>query len=446
MSEAALLIVLALACAVATLILVIVEQAFADVSRGHVEQMLAERKRGAARLARMLRQRAKYVNGLLVARITTATAAIVLVTVLFSAAMPAPRWLGPVVAVVVMLIIGYVGFGVAAQTIGRQHAAAVALRWRGLAGACHWIFGWLATAMIHIGNALTPGRGYRHGPFVTESELRELVDLAEADHIIAADEREMIHSIFELGGTLARNVMVPRTEMVSVSRDRTLGQAVTVALQSGFSRLPVVGADLDDVVGVLYLKDVARWMAERPGEVDTAQVSAAMRSVLFVPDSKPADDLLRQMQAARVHLAVVVDEYGGTAGLVTIEDVLEEIVGEIADEYDQATQPEIVQIDASRWRLDPKVDIDDLAELTGLDLDEERASVDTVAGLLARHLGAVLIPGSQVVVRGLRLTAESGSQPEPGHPSRVDSVLIERVATEPEAADGTGAGEDRHGS
>ncbi len=233
--------------------------------------------------------------------------------------------------------------------------------------------------------------------------------------------------------------------MVGVGCQRTR-EAMQIFLDKGISRVPIVDDDADDVVGVLYLKDVARWMAERPGEVDTAAVSVAMRPVVFVPDSKPADDLLRQMQAARVHLAVVVDEYGGTAGLVTIEDVLEEIVGEIADEYDQATQPEIVQIEAGRWRLDPKVDIDDLAALTGIDLDAERASVDTVAGLLARHLGAVLVPGSQVVVRGLRLTAESGSQPEPGHPTRVDSVLIERVTTRPETAGGMVSGEDRNGN
>lgn len=422
MSEAATLVIVALICVVATWLLVVVEQAFANVSRGQVDQLVAAQRSGAARLAQMLRQRAKYVNGLLFARITTATFAVVLVTVLFSAAMATPRWLGPVVAGVAMLIVGYVGFGVAAQTIGQQHAAGIAVRWRGLATACHWVFGWLATSMIHIGNAITPGRGYRHGPFVTESELRELVDLAEADHVIAADEREMIHSIFELGGTIARNVMVPRTEMVSVGSEATLGEALAVALRSGFSRLPVLGCDSDDVVGVFYLKDVARWMAERPEGIESERVAAVMRPVLFVPDSKPADDLLRQMQAARVHLAVVIDEYGGTAGLVTIEDVLEEIVGEIADEYDTATDPAIVRIGTDSWRVDPKLDIDDLAGLIGIDLESEVGSVDTVAGLLARRLGVVPRPGSRVVIDGYRLTAQ-GSQL-----AHLDAVLVEKVA------------------
>lgn len=426
MSEAAVLVVAALVCVLATLLLVVVEQAFANVSRGRVEELLAERQRGSSQLAKMLRARAKYVNGLLFARITTATFAVVLVTVIFSAAMTSPRWLGPVVAGIVMLIVGYVGFGVAAQTIGRQHAAGIALRWRGLASACHWVFGWLATAMIHVGNALTPGRGYRLGPFVTESELRELVDLAEADHVIAADERAMIHSIFELSGTMARNVMVPRTQMVSVASQTTLMGAMAVALQSGFSRLPVVGSSLDDVVGVLYLKDVARRMAEQPGSIDDEHVTTVMRPVLFVPDSKPADDLLRQMQAARVHLAVVVDEYGGTAGLVTIEDVLEEIVGDIADEYDKPEAPEIVQINSTSWRVDPKLDIDDLIELIGVDLDEDRGSADTVAGLLARRLGAVPSPGSRARIAGFRLTAEGEGEGR----NQIGTVLIERIDME----------------
>ena len=188
--------------------------------------------------------------------------------------------------------------------------------------------------LILVGNAITPGRGFSEGPFASEAELRELVDLAEASSVIESGEREMIHSVFELGDTIVREVMVPRTDVVFIERNKTLRQAMSLALRSGYSRIPVVGENLDDIVGFAYLKDLTRRVFDRHEAEPTERVESVMRPVLYVPDSKPIDALLREMQAERKHVAVVVDEYGGTAGLVTIEDVLEEIVGEITDEYD----------------------------------------------------------------------------------------------------------------
>ena len=196
------------------------------------------------------------------------------------------------------------------------------------------MLGPLPRLLILIGNAITPGRGFREGPFSTETELRELVDLAEASAVIESGERKMIHSVFELGDTIAREVMVPRTDVVYIERYKNLRQTMSLFLRSGFSRVPVIGENLDDVLGFAYLKDVVRRDFEAPDVEFTQRVEEVMRPAHFVPDSKPVDALLSEMQANRQHIAVVVDEYGGTAGLITIEDLLEEIVGEITDEYD----------------------------------------------------------------------------------------------------------------
>ena len=197
------------------------------------------------------------------------------------------------------------------------------------------VLGPLPRLLILVGNALTPGKGFREGPFSTETELRELVDLAEASAVIESGERKMIHSVFELGDTIAREVMVPRNDVVYIERYKNLRQTMSLFLRSGFSRVPVIGENLDDVVGFAYLKDIVRRDFEAPDVEFTQRIDEVMRPAHCVPESKPVDALLSEMQANRQHIAVVVDEYGGTAGLVTIEDVLEEIVGEITDEYDE---------------------------------------------------------------------------------------------------------------
>ena len=196
------------------------------------------------------------------------------------------------------------------------------------------VLGPLPRLLILIGNALTPGKGFREGPFYTETELRELVDIAEASALIESGERKMIHSVFELGDTTVREVMVPRNDVVFVERHKNLRQTMSLFLRSGFSRVPVIEDNLDHIVGFAYLKDIVRRDFEAPDVEFTQRIDEVMREVYWVPESKPVDALLREMQARSQHLAIVVDEYGGTAGLVTIEDLLEEIVGEITDEYD----------------------------------------------------------------------------------------------------------------
>jgi CBS domain containing-hemolysin-like protein len=250
--------------------------------------------------------------------------------------------------------------------------------------------------------------------------VEALVDYIESQDEIEPTEREMVRSVVELGDTIVREVMVPRTDMVFVEHDKTLNQALSLALRSGFSRIPVTGESTDDVVGIAYLKDVVAWMHEHPDTEESERVAKVMRPATYVPDSKPVDELLRQMQLQRIHVAIVIDEYGGTAGLVTIEDILEEIVGEIADEYDNERAP-VEWLGPGTARVTARLPVTDLEELFDVTVDAE--DVETVGGLLAHELGRVPIAGSEATVSGLHLTAENLA----GRRNKVGTVLIERV-------------------
>jgi CBS domain containing-hemolysin-like protein len=283
------------------------------------------------------------------------------------------------------------------------------------------VLGPVATLLILVGNMLTPGRGFRDGPFSSEVELRELVDMAEERGVVESGERNMIHSVFELGDTIAREVMVPRTDVVWIERTKTVRQALALALRSGFSRLPVIGENVDDVVGVVYLKDLVR-RSQNGSDARGPRVEEVMRPPTFVPESKPVDELLRDMQAQRIHIAIVVDEYGGFAGLVTIEDILEEIVGEIADEHDAFQRPPVEELPDGSMRVTARLPVDDLAELFDVELPEDD-DVETVGGLLARALGRVPIEGASAEVGGLKLVAESRG----GRRNQIDTLLVCRV-------------------
>jgi CBS domain containing-hemolysin-like protein len=241
----------------------------------------------------------------------------------------------------------------------------------------------------------------------------------------------MIHSVFELGDTIAREVMVPRTDVVYIERTKTVRQALALALRSGFSRVPVIGENVDDVVGVVYLKDLVR-RSQNLGDSRGPRVDELMRPPTFVPESKPVDELLKDMQAQRIHIAIVVDEYGGFAGLVTIEDILEEIVGEIADEHDAFQRPPVEELADGAMRVTARLPVEDLAALFDVELPIDEG-VETVGGLLARELGMVPIEGSATEVGGLRLVAESTG----GRRNRIDTLLVRRVP-EPGAEDVTG--------
>lgn len=390
-------------------VLVATEAAIIRVSRANVEQLKKDGHRKAEALGNILDDRAKYVNSLLFGHLSMSTIAIVLVANATTL----------IIAAVSMVVVGYVLLGVAPQTIGRQNPETIAFRTLGLTKLLSFIFGPFSRLFILIGNAITPGKGFREGPFSTQAELRELVDLAGAESVIEDEERQMIHSVFELGDTIAREVMVPRTEMVWVESSKTLRQAMSLGLRSGYSRIPVVGESIDDIVGLIYVKDIAKRIFEHSDSQTTQRVSDIMRPAYLVPDTRSADELLRDMQAARTHLAVLVDEYGGTAGLVTIEDILEEIVGEISDEHDLAA-PDIEELGDEQYRVSSRLHVDDLAELLQIDIGTE--GVETVVGLMAKQLGIVPIPGAQVNIGNYILTAESAV----GRRKRISTVLVMR--------------------
>jgi CBS domain containing-hemolysin-like protein len=397
-------------------VLVAADTALTRVSRSTIELLKKDGNRRAAILFKMLDHRAKYVNALLFAHLSLSTISIVLVTDTLSTLI-GPNLTSVFAAGFSMVIIGYIFLGVAPKTLGRQSPEKIALATLPLIRIITVFLHPFSRLFIAVGNAITPGKGFREGPFSTQAELRELVDMAGADSVIEDEERQMIHSVFELGDTVAREVMVPRTEMVWVESTKTLRQAMSLGLRSGYSRIPVVGESIDDIVGVIYLKDIARRIFEHSESQTTERVLDLMRPAYLVPDSRLADELLRDMQAARTHLAVLVDEYGGTAGLVTIEDVLEEIVGEISDEFDVAA-PDIEDLGNGEYRISSRLHIDDLAELLEIEIDAD--GVDTVTGLMAKRLGIVPISGAQVDIGDYILTAESAV----GRRNRISTVLV----------------------
>ncbi|WP_431967972.1 hemolysin family protein [Actinacidiphila sp. bgisy160] len=407
------------------------EAGIARTSRFRAEAAVRAGRRGADKLLAVSSDPTRYLNVALLVRVACEMAAAVLVTVVCVRHFER-TWQAVLVAVAVMIVVSYVAVGVSPRTIGRQHPLNTATAAAYVLLPLARVMGPVPALLILLGNALTPGKGFRQGPFASEAELRALVDLAESESLIEDEERRMVHSVFELGDTLVREVMVPRTELIAIERYKTIRQAMTLALRSGFSRIPVTGESEDDIVGIVYLKDLARRVhINRDAETDP--VSSLMRPAFFVPDTKNAGDLLREMQRERNHVAVVIDEYGGTAGIVTIEDILEEIVGEITDEYDRELPP-VVELGAGRYRVTSRLDLGDLGELYGVDLDDE--DVETVGGLLAKTLGRVPIPGASAVVglpetasapdapTALRLTAEAPS----GRRNRIGAVLVEPVA------------------
>ncbi len=399
-------------------VLAAAEAAIMRMSRVRAQQLYDEGRGGSTSLLTIVGDSPAYLAVVAFLRVVAEAATAVLVTVavvdLVSSVTQAL-----LISIAVMAVVSFVIVGVSPRTLGRQNYTRVALVAAPFVVGLRRVLGPVARVLVALGNAVTPGRGYRDGPFQSEAELRDLLDLAGESEVIEAGEREMIHSVFELGDTVVREVMVPRTDMVTIGQGKTLKQAMSLFLRSGFSRIPVVGEDSDDVLGLLYFKDVVR-RATADGETATLAVDQVMRPMTFVPESKPVDDLMREMQRDQSHFAMVVDEYGGTAGLVTIEDILEEIVGEIADEYDREA-PGVEQVDDVTTRVPATMDIDDLAELFRVEIEEEE--VDTVGGLLAKAIGRVPIPGSHAEVAGLSLTAEKMA----GRRHRIATVIVRRA-------------------
>ena len=415
MSGDIVLVIVAVIAVLVSAVLACLEAALGRISAPLATTMVEESRRGAQRLARLVAERARPLNLLLLLRTATEIVGVTAVTV--TVAHERGQGFATVgIATAIMTVVSFVLIGVAARTLGRQHAGRIALATAPLVGTITALFGPIPRLLIALGNMVTPGRGYREGPFATEAELRALVELAELHGEVDARERQLIDSALDLGNTIVREVMVPRPDIVFVERGRTVRQGLNLALRSGFSRIPVIGENEDDVVGIVFLKDLARkGMSTLRGS--TPHVEDVMRPASYVPDSKPVDELLREMQLGRVHMAVVVDEYGGTAGLVTIEDILEELVGEITDEYDQESGA-VEELGDGVWRITARLPVDELSDLVDRDLAHD--DVDTVAGLIADALGRVPIPGAQVDIDGVHLEVERAT----GRRNRISTVLV----------------------
>lgn len=397
------------------------ESAINSISRVAIELIEERHRQRATRIKKVVNEPARYLNVLLFVRKGCELTATVFVaqSLLNTYTNHA---LALSIAIVVMLVLSYVVVGVGPRTLAKQHAARWIVPATTTARILATILGPVTRVLIGIGNAITPGKGFKTGPFANEEELRDLVDQAHESGLVEESEHEMIHSVFELGETLVRELMVPRTEMVWIERSKTLRQALSLALRSGFSRIPVIDENLDSILGIAYVKDLAMRSHEYHDAEQSERVDQHLRPATFVPETKSAAELLKEMQRDQIHLAIVVDEYGGTAGLITIEDILEEIVGEISDEYDDENG-EIEWIDERNARVSASLHLEDLAEYLKCELTpEELEDVDTVGGYMAKILGRVPIPGSTVTLHGWQLTAERIV----GRRHRIGTVMITR--------------------
>jgi CBS domain containing-hemolysin-like protein len=400
-------------------LLAAVDAALSVLSRSDLTD-LASHHRAKKSLLAISADLGAHVNAVNFVRVFSEALAAVLVTLTFASVFDDWWWV-LLASVVVVTGISFVLVGSSPRSVGRAHAKGVVIFSALIVRAIRVGLGPLASGLVALGNRVTPGRPKAAVSFSSEEQLLSMVDEATELEVLEEDDRELIHSIFEWGDTVVREVMVPRTDMVTIEADASIGSALGQFFRTGVSRIPVIGRDTDEVLGVLYLRDIGRISHEQPLDAASIAVRDIARPAAFVPESKKADDTLRQMQRDSTHLAMVVDEYGGIAGLVTLEDLIEELVGDISDEYDRET-PDVVQLGEGMYRVSARLPTDELGDLFGIELDDD--DVDSVGGLLAKTLGRLPVPGSSASVSGLVLTAERTE----GRRKRLSTVVVERDA------------------
>jgi putative hemolysin len=390
---------------IALIVLLILVVAFCSASESSLTRMnrvralklKEEDRHGASALLRIVEDPAPYVNVVL---LITLLATIGGTTIATSLAVRHFHRAGEIVATILMTVILFVFAEVTPKTFAIQQTDRAALR---VAPVIVWLkrlFGPVSSVLLRLANAIMPGRGLPQGPFVTEEEIRAYAEVASEESEIEEGEKELIHSIFEFGDTIAREVMVPRPDIIAIEDDKSLRDVQDLVLAEGYSRIPVYREDLDDVIGIIFAKDVLKSMHQ--GEPDMPIVNL-VREAHFVPESKKVADLLREMQREKFHIALVTDEYGSLRGLVSLEDLLEELVGEITDEYDQE-EPELEQVGPGVYRVSGKAAIDDVNELLEVELPDEEW--DTVGGLVLDIFGRIPRTGEETSFEGLRFKAE----------------------------------------
>lgn len=375
------------------------ETALIRITKASAEDLVQAGRRRARAVAFLADNRRQMLLILAGVRVVVDMSSAVLLTVAVSS-LASTWWQVLLIALACgALVLGFI-VGIYPKALARRRPEAVLL--------------FSSPVLIQIYRLCAPLRwwhkNYGHQAKLTESEqraevtddLREMIDeIGETDSIEAAD-RQMMRQVVELGQTLVREIMVPRPDMVTIDSQDSVEDAFDLFVRSGYSRIPVIGSDADDVRGLLYLKDLVRRRQQDPTIV-TQDVAGLVREATYYPETNAADDVLRQMQREHVHMVLLVDEYGGTAGLVTMEDLVEEVVGELTDEHDHR-EPEVENLGNGVWRVPARLGLDELGNLFGLEISDD--DVDTAAGLLTKALGRVPLPGSSGEIQGLHLEAE----------------------------------------
>ena len=400
------------------------EVSITRVNRVRAYRFAEEKRRGSGSLAKIAENPAPYLNVVL---LLTLLATIGGTTIATSLAVRQFHGAGEIVATVAMTLLLFVFAEVTPKTFAIQQTDRVALVLAPLIVALGRLVGPLATGLVKLANVIMPGKGLPQGPFITENEIRALAEVASDEEQIEEEEKELIHSIFEFGDTIVREVMVPRPDVVAIESDKTLRDVQALVLRHGFSRIPVFQEDLDNVIGFVFAKDVLKALYQGKADMPLTDV---VRPAHFVPESKKVADLLREMQQQKFHIALVTDEYGSVSGLVTLEDLLEELVGEITDEYDRE-EPPVVDLGNGVYRVDGRLSIDEVNELLDTELPDQEW--DTVGGLMLGLLGSIPEQGEEVTYQNLTFKAEKVNG------RRIAKVLITRKQEEAEQPSPAGA-------
>ncbi|MFP5225344.1 MAG: hemolysin family protein [Actinomycetota bacterium] len=416
-------------------LLSLAETSLTRMSRVKTLQLSEDGVKGAKKLQALLDDPASFLNVVLLLVLIVQLGGASIATLLTESLFGDAGW-APLVATFAMTMLIFVLAEAAPKTYAVQHSERVALRMAPIVHAIIHIPGLrpITRLLVKVANIVAPGKGLPRGPFVTEDEIRTMAEIAAEESEIEETEKEMIHSVFEFGDTIVREVMVPRPDMVVAESDESVNDVLAIMLEHGFSRLPVLDSeDKDNAVGLIYAKDILKKLhgPKKNGSRTRPKVKDLLRRPTFVPESKKVAELLREMQQEKVHMVLVVDEYGDIVGLVTMEDLLEEIVGEIADEYDRE-DPQVHQVDEQTLRVNARLPISELSEMLDIELPDEEW--DTVGGLVVALLGRVPRKGDEVTYLGLRLVAERVKK------RRIETVLVSRDPTLeaqlPEVAEG----------
>jgi len=400
-------------------VLAVAEASLTRMTRVRALALVEEKRRNAVKLERIEADPPRYLNAIYLSVMFCQNGSAILVAILAERSFGG--W-GITLVAAVFTLLYFVIVEAMSKTFGVLHSDRAALAVAPLVWFLGRILAAPTRALIGLANVLLPGRGLKQGPFVSEADLRSMAEVGHEEGSIDLEEKDLIHSIFEFGDTIVREVMVPRPDVTAIEGDRTLRDVQALVLEHGYSRIPVYQDDLDDVVGIVFAKDVLKALHQGTHDMPLRDI---VRQAHFVPEQKKVADLLREMQRQKFHIALVTDEYGSVSGLVTLEDLLEELVGEITDEYDRE-EPEVVEVGDGTFRVDGKVAIDEVNELLDVELPDEEW--DTVGGLMLGLLGAIPDEGQEVAFQNLVFTAEKVQA------RRIEKVLISRREPEDEGS------------